>query len=249
MTMPTPREIMEAEYRRALEKAQEIERDMRDLERIVAKYDLLVVPSPSEPPPVLDSINRKSYSRAASEAEAIIRAAGHPMAIGDLFKIITVDRGMELEGKLPSSLLASAMSTHKKLQFIKDVGWWIRGVPWPPSATDIAHLRAPAVHEQSTAQRSEPGVGRRRSPEKQQLFETIRRILRGKTEPMKFGELFDRVKETGVPIGGQNERQNFASFLSKFSCFESDKVTRNGWKYRPDRDFEEQDASNQQERA
>src|SRR6266851_3286181 len=119
--MPTPREIMEAEHRRALEKAREIERDMRELERIVAKYGLLVVPSPSETPPVLEPIKRPSFAQAAIEAEAIVRAAGHPMAISELFHIITVERGIPLEGRTrtPVNALASAIASHRKLHFIK----------------------------------------------------------------------------------------------------------------------------------
>src|SRR6266852_4622626 len=121
--MPTPREIMEAEQRRALEIAQEIERDMKELERIVAKYGLLVVPTPTEPPPELEKVNRVSYVLAGREVEAIIRANGMPMAISDLFRIVTIERGFVLEGARASSKLASALSTNSKLQFIKDVGW------------------------------------------------------------------------------------------------------------------------------
>jgi hypothetical protein len=54
------------------------------------------------------------------------------------------------------------------------------------------------------------------------------------------------VKEAGVPIGGANERQNLAVFISSFSCFVSGKGvmpgkgTREGWRYVPERDFDSQ---------
>jgi hypothetical protein len=243
--MPTPREIMEAEHRRALEKAQEIERDMQELERIVAKYGLLVVPTPSDSPPVIEKVNRATYVRAANESEAIIRATGHPWVISDLFRTLTIERGAELEGKQPLALLASALSTHKNLKFIKDVGWWIKGIPWPPTADDIAKLQADPVYRPERHKKTWEEVppakgGPRRSPQKQVLLDAVKSILKGRKEAMKFPELFERVKESGVAIGGTNERQNFAVFLSKYSCFMTE-GRRGGWRYIPERDFERDD--------
>jgi len=233
MGMPTFREIMEAEERRHLERAQEIARDKKELERIVSKYNLVVVAVPEKPLPPAEKISRTNFSRAAREAEAIIRAAGHPMPINDLFRIVVTERGIELGGREPTGNFSASMAAGKKLQYIKDVGWWVKGVPWPPTAEDMAKLQGPLVDELE----EHVSVWPRSSPEKQQLFKKVRVILRGRTEPMKFAELFDRIKETGLHIGGTNERQNFAVFMTKFSCFSSYK--RQGWRYLPERDFSE----------
>jgi hypothetical protein len=237
---------MEAERRRALEMAQEAERDMRELERLVAKYKLVVVPSPSDPPPAIEKTSKKSYVRAAAEAEAIIRASGRPMQFADIFRTLTVDRGINLEGRAPANLLSSALSVRPSLYYVKDIGWWIRGVPWPPTAEDIAKLQETPLKQPDKYPKTWPSGptkgGPRRSAEKTLLFETVRSLLRGRTESMKFAELFDRVKESGVTIGGQNERQNFAVFLGKFSCFMTE-GRRGGWRYIPERDFEPGSAS------
>jgi hypothetical protein len=113
--------------------------------------------------------------------------------------------------------------------------WWVGGLPWPPSPKDIAKLKAGPEYKLPMNPRVKGGP--RRTPEKQLLFDTVKGILKGLTEPMKFGDLFERVQQAGVPIGGTNERQNFSVFIAKFSCFQS--VGRGeGWRYLPERDFE-----------
>ena len=49
--MPTYRDVMNAQKQRLLEQAEQIERDQRDLERLLTKYDLCVIVSPPEPTP------------------------------------------------------------------------------------------------------------------------------------------------------------------------------------------------------
>jgi hypothetical protein len=130
------------------------------------------------------------------------------------------------------------MSVHKNVYFINGVGWWIKGVSWPPTANDIANLQASDPHQRSEAHEAKPSKpGTRQTVEKKELFEKVRSILRDRTEPMRFPELFARVKESGLRIGGIDEKRNFATFLNKFPCFETGGRT-SGWRYRPDRDFE-----------
>jgi hypothetical protein len=230
---------MEEKLRLLEEEKQEIARDMQELERIVAKYDLLVVATPSVPVPPLKNTSRTNLARAAKEAESIIRVTGHPLGTHELLTTIVVDREIEISGRgEPTNNLAAAMILSKKLVHIKDVGWWIKGVPWPATAEDIAKLRAEPVDSSPVEKPPDGRVNFRRTAEKQRLFEAIRTLLRGRTEPMKFGELFERVKEAGVEIGGTDERQNLAVFLSKFSCF-STEGRRYGWRYLPERDFEQ----------
>jgi hypothetical protein len=245
--MPTPREIMETEVAEALRKAEEIRRDMRELERIVAKYHFVVVPAPSEPPPNVDSTLRYTYTKAAHEAEAIIRAAGHPMTVGDLVHVLMHERGRQLDGKNQTNLLGSALSGNRNVYYMREVGWWITGVPWPPTADDIAKLQAGGpvpVAVQTVPEGTLKGKPRR-SPQKQILFEAIRSVLKDSPEPVNFSVLLEMVKETGAVIGGTNERQNFASFLAKFPCFKSE-GRKAGWHYIPERDYELLDSSDNQ---
>src|SRR6266436_5917874 len=180
--MPTFREIMEAEERRHREAAEEIARDMKELERIVSKYNLLVIATPEKPLPPMERISRTTYANAAREAESIIRAAGHPVSINELMRMITVERGITLGGREPSGSLSSAMVTGKRLSFIKDIGWWIKDVPWPISQEDLAKLQEEGIDQPKAAVSQPYQGGRRRSPEKQRLFETVRSILRSAGE-------------------------------------------------------------------
>ena len=101
----TPREAMEAEKARPLEQAAAVDRDMAELERIVSKYKLVVIAPGSKPAPKRP-IPRSDFERAQLEAEAIIRAAGRPIWIDELFPMI-LQRGVELRGREPSSVLSA----------------------------------------------------------------------------------------------------------------------------------------------
>jgi hypothetical protein len=240
--MPTPREKFEERIRRLEEEKLEYARDMNELERLLAKYDLTVIASPTED----DAPPEKKFSNvvlAAREAEGIIRASGHPVALNELFKIITIDRGMEITGNHPPSTLTAALSTARKLQYLKDYGWWIRGVPWPMTSEETTKFKSGSFDNEWTepVRTRAPGkVGPQQTAEKKALFEGVRSILHGRAEPMIFAEIFDRLKDAGLTAGGQNERKNLAVFLSKFSCFVSDGRKR-GWRYVPERDFTRED--------
>jgi hypothetical protein len=80
----------------------------------------------------------------------------------------------------------------------------------------------------------------RRGPERKRLLNAVRNILKGRTKPMKFTELFDGVDELGLHVPSKNTRQNFAVFLTKFSCFVNE-GRGEGWRYLPERDFDLED--------
>jgi hypothetical protein len=235
--MATPREKFEENQRRLREEAEEFHRDMKELERLFVKYEIVAIASSYEEPDLAKMAGRGIV--AAREAEGIIRTAGHPVPLNELFKILTIDRGLELGGIKPSSGLATALATSSKVQFLKDYGWWIRGVPWPLSTEEIAKFKAGSLDNESVE--DEPPklkkVGPAQSAEKKALFEGIRSLLRGRSEPMVFAELFDRLGAAGLSVGGQDERKNLAVFLGKYSCFMNEGRKR-GWRYVPERDFE-----------
>ncbi len=239
--MPTPRELLEERLRRIEDEKQEFERDMKELERLVSKYELVVIASPQEPAVPVNTA--KSYLRlAAREAEGIIRTAGHPMPVNELFKIITIDRGNQIIATQPVNFLASGLATSRKLQYLKDFGWWIKGVPWPLTEEQLAKLRAGTLEndllEGSPERRV--GAGRKRSAKSEQLLSALKTILRGRAEPMPFDEIFDRVKEVGIELGGTNKRQTLSVFIRDFPYFVNEGRKR-GWRYLPDRDFDEED--------
>ena len=93
---------MEAAKRRALEAAEQVEQDMRDLERIVNKYKLLVVaPSENSYPAASEPFSRSTFEQVKTEGEAIIRASGYPVQTIDLY-LKLVDKGVVFEeGAIP----------------------------------------------------------------------------------------------------------------------------------------------------
>ena len=233
--MVTPRQKFEDQLRRLEDEKAEYARDMRELERLVEKYELVVIASPAvESEPTEKKVFRTVL--AAKRAEGIIRASGHPVQSAELFKILTIDRDLELGGTYPPNALTNALATSRKLQFLKDYGWWLRGVPWPMTAEELASLKAGTLDNESV-EAAPKKVGPKQTPEKKALFEGIRSLLRDRAEPMAFAELFDRLADAGLSVGGTNERKNLAVFLSKYSCFMNEGRKR-GWRYVPERDFE-----------
>ena len=224
--MPTPRDVMEAQKQRLLEQAEQIERDMRELERLVTKYELCVIAAPSELP-APEKVTRTNFSRAAREAESIIRAAGRPMTIHELFRIIQLERHIELIARDALGQLLATIISIGKLQSIPDVGWWLKGVAWPLSAEEIAKIqKAPIDGENAPRQ-----AGRKRGPENQRLFEIVRAFLTGKDKPTKFADIMKHLETHGIAPKDKAERGRVATFLSTVHCFKSH--NRAGWRYIP----------------
>ncbi len=208
--MPTYRDVMNAQKQRLLEQAEQIERDQRDLERLLTKYDLCVIVSPPEPTPP-ERFTRTNFTQAAREAELIIRAAGRPLPIHELFQIIQLERNIELIARDARGQLAATIVSLGKLQSIKDVGWWIKGVPWPLSSQEIAKLQeAPLSRDEGPRQ-----AGAKRTPEYQRVFEIVRTFLTGKDKPTKFGDIMAHLEAEGITVANdKKERGRIAAFIS-----------------------------------
>jgi hypothetical protein len=229
--MPTPTEIMEMERKRALEQAEQVEKDMRDLERIVSKYKLLVVaPVETYTPPTKEGLPRSIFTRAQEEGEEVIRTAGHPLPIGELFQML-LDRGLEFGGRNPVSTLSACLIKNPHLKYIPRIGWWLRHVSWPPKPEEVAYMHGPppeAIAETGTRRR-------RRTQEKERLYQELRKFLEGKTEPVPFRDIFNYIKEIGIPIGGSDERQNLSAFMTSIHEFRTHGAEgRGGWTFTPD---------------
>jgi len=231
--MPTPKEIMEAERKRALEQAEQVAQDMRDLERIVSKYRLLVVsPEDSYASPSNENMPRSLFARAQEEGEAVIRTAGHPLPISELFQTL-IDRGLEFGGQTPVSSLSTCLVKNARLRYIPQVGWWLRGVSWPPKPEEVGQILNPI---ETSAERGPRR--RRRTPEKERLYQELRVFLEGKTDPTPFQAIFDHIKELGIPIGGAGTKQNLSAFMTSIHEFRTHGAEgRGGWTFVPDTDW------------
>jgi hypothetical protein len=225
---------MEAERRRAMERAEQVEKDMRELERLVSEYNLLVVaPLESFTPPKQQSANRAMLATAQKDAEAVIRAAGRPMQISELFQILA-DRSIILGGSDPVSSLSHCLIRYHRLQYIPKIGWWVRGVSWPPKPDEVGKIINPP-QEPSGITRPRR---RRRTPEKERLYQELRKFLEGRKQPTPFREIFDHIKDNGVPIGGQDERQNLSAFMTSIHEFKTHGAEgRAGWTFEADEDW------------
>jgi hypothetical protein len=210
--MPTPQEIMQAEHARNLREAQEknaaIEHDMRELERIVMTYGLVVIAPDSvkqQPTKLHPSAEEFSdFERAKMVGESIIRSSGRPMTVAELFPIM-LERGVKFPAGAPPQRLSSYLHRNPNLQFIKNYGWWIAGVPWPPG----------------TPQKS------RRGEDKAKTLEAAKRLLKGKSEPTHLDKLYADLITVGIRIPGSEPKMYLSALLSASPDFKANR--RAGW--------------------
>lgn len=123
-----------------LQQADEVERDIQDLERLASKYGLAVVETamptnsdktpangkrrPNEPDP--NSLTR----RCQAGAEAIIRERGYPVPLSEILSELW-KRNVRVTGQHPSRTLSGFLSHSTNVYSILQVGWWVRGLPLP----------------------------------------------------------------------------------------------------------------------
>jgi hypothetical protein len=225
--MPTPFDVMDAERKKALEKVEEVEQDMRDLERIVSKYKLLVVPAPgSFDTTPIEPVLRSTFERVKTEGETIIRTSGYPLQTIDLFMKL-VDKGVVIGGRDPMQGMSACLARNHNIQYLGKIGWWLKGVSWPPKPAEIGLISEPAASAPA-----EEGKRRRRSQEKEAIYQALRKFLEGKAEPTPFPEIYDHIESLGLPLGGANKRQNLSAFMTSIHEFHSHGPTgRLGWTF------------------
>ena len=226
---------MEAAKRRALEQVDQVERDMRDLERIANKYNLVVyVPPETFAPSGVESTNRPVATQAQAEGEAIIRTTGHPLPISELLHRL-IERGMDFGAspRDPANALSAMLARNPRLRFLPKLGWWLRDVSWPPKPNEIGHIAAPPTPSDETE--TSLGGGRRRSPEKKRLYQALRNFLENAKEPVAFREIYDHLVGLGIPLHGKNPRQSLSAFMTSIHEFRSHGPTgRGGWTFTAD---------------
>jgi hypothetical protein len=214
----TPREAMEAEKTRLLEQAAAVDRDMAELERIVAKYKLVVIAPGSKPVP-RQPIQRSDFERAQLEAEAILRASGRPMWIDELFPMV-VNRGVRLNGRDPTSVLSAYMKRNPNLVFLREHGWWIANIPWPSSETVPSTAPASAKpngsgHAEANGVPTFAELKQRNKENVALAIEAVRELLKGKTEPMRLGAIYQHILSQGHTIPGDQPAMYLSQLLSK----------------------------------
>jgi hypothetical protein len=221
---------MEARKRRILEEADQVDRDMREFERIVAEYGFLVVISPdSYTPPDPPQTDKTLAARAREECEALIRFNGHPMQISELYRELT-ERGYEFSSREPSNVLTGYLLKNPRLKYYPKLGWWLTSVSWPPKPEEIGEILNP-----TTPANSETKGHGRRTPEKERAYQELRKLLEGRTEPTSFKEMYDHLERLGVPLPGKDPRQNLSAFITSIHEFRPHGPTgRGGWTFVPD---------------
>jgi hypothetical protein len=220
---------MEARRQRILEEAAQVERDMRELERIVLEYKLRVVADPE------GFVSGEQRERgiphgAKEEAEAIIRATGYPMAVTDIAQKL-MERGFEFDtARSYASTLTASLLRSDDLRYIPKVGWWLKNVSWPPSADDLDALTKPKEERQK---------GRRRSAEKERLYQELRKFLEGRKQPTLFRDIFDHLIKLDIPIGGRDPKGNLSAFMTSIHEFRSHGPGgRGGWTFEADEEWD-----------
>jgi hypothetical protein len=147
-----PMMVLEQELVASQQRTAEIAADMealKKLKEITAKYGLTIVSgdpvknSAAQPPvahlPIYKLPHHGSvYTRAKAAGEAVIRAAGKPMQLSDVFDEL-VKHGIEIGGKTPKNTLSAYLGQNPNLVSTPR-GWWLKATPVP------AHDRGPADH-------------------------------------------------------------------------------------------------------
>jgi beta-glucosidase-like glycosyl hydrolase len=133
--MSDAKKLLEAAKAEHLLKAQEIDRDLKELERLTAKYGFEVSKTSSRAAPKrsasapIDPGKESVAARARRESEEIIKARGEPVPLTPLFEEVT-RRGVKLGGQTPKSTLSAYLGQGKTLESTPQ-GWWFKGQPIP----------------------------------------------------------------------------------------------------------------------
>jgi hypothetical protein len=231
--MSDPFKKMEEERLRALETAEKYERDMRELKRLMKEYNLLVVNAPLHASTIPVSHRRRrspEKERLYQELRKFLEGKSEPIPFAEIYDHLQ-KVGAPLTGKDPRQGVSAFMGRMPEFHthgaegragwtFEADENWSV------VSGFGAGSQRVPAW---------------RHTPARQKLFETVRALLEGRTGRTKFGEIYNHVKNAGIPIGGTNERDYLALYLSRVPCFDThkkDETGPGGWFYIPDLDEE-----------
>lgn len=139
--MADPRHALLAKKLKILKDAKtaaaEIDHDLKELERITAKYGLETVegrPATEKQRDLTDGSVEPISRRSPREAEALIRAAHKPLYIIDIYEGLR-KRGLKIGGERPRSTLSAYLSQAPNLESIRRGWWWLKGEPIPEGTT------------------------------------------------------------------------------------------------------------------
>jgi hypothetical protein len=193
----------------AARQAQEVDHDLQELERILSKHGLALAAvesaaqsqqrRPNEPDPT--SLTR----RARAAAAAVIRAAGQPVPLGELYAKV-IERGVTFGGGSPKKAFCGYISHSGTLISIEGRGWWFADQPIPESG---ARIWSPPVSEPARA-----------ASKRSQIEAVVAAYLNRERRRATSGELAKILVSAGFSLGEQPGKQ-LSSFLSRSRLFDN----------------------------
>ncbi len=121
--------ILRAKHAAAERAAQELAKDLRELERITSKYALpvaegLVAEGGADASPRGGPDPNSLTSRSREIAARLIRQASRPIPTGELYPAM-LKAGLKFGGKNPKAALSGFLSHSPRFQMIPHRGWWM----------------------------------------------------------------------------------------------------------------------------
>jgi hypothetical protein len=151
----------------ARKQAEEIDRDMVTLDSLLGKYSLKLADadaiatgvtmstharpaaaprfggaaavSATETDIVSTQYNGSVTKASVMESEKMIREAGKPIPLGDLFDRLAA-KGIKFQSKEPKSTLSAVLGQSGKLASHKGIGWWLKDEPLPKPPPPLSAL-------------------------------------------------------------------------------------------------------------
>lgn len=124
-----------------LDEAAAVQRDIESMKRLEERYGPITV---VRVPPVTKP-KRDKTAKIVDVAENIVRVMGRPVTTLDLIGALT-KRGIYLADlRAPENQFGVMLLHYSRLRSLgrgpKNLGWWWKGLSWPPSEVEIAGQR------------------------------------------------------------------------------------------------------------
>jgi hypothetical protein len=153
--MANAQKLLEAKKAKIQAKAQKEIAEIDELVRLAEKHGLDVVERVTGTAAAAMPVTSPSmsiFTRAKTEGEAIIRAAGKPVPLDNLH-IELVKRGIVIKGKRPKNTLSAYLGQNPAL-VSTSAGWWLKDVVMPK----VEPVSAPRGTENTVSKPIAPGL-------------------------------------------------------------------------------------------
>lgn len=216
--MADPREALREKQARLLKEAEEAEKqaqelahDIKELDRILAKHHLKLAQTssaadaastrrPNEPDPLSQT------GRARSAAEQVIRAAGRPVPLAELYEKVK-EKGVEIGGKRPTTTFGGYVSHSKRFVLIQRRGWWLAGEPVPEG--DARVWSPPSAHPEELG------------PKSMRIARAVESFLMQEKRRATSGELAKMLVAQGIDLG-EHPGKLLSAYLARSQRFDND---------------------------